>query len=72
MKNRLELKLILFSIVVMCSLLIGMTTFHNMWIYAQDNMTQLSDQTGNQTGNQSLSPAIPGQQGGTPPKTGPS
>jgi hypothetical protein len=26
-----------------------------------------NNQSGNQTGNQSLSPAIPGQQGGTPP-----
>ena len=45
-------------------------------IYAQGNLSQVlnqtSNQTGNQTGNLSLSPAIPGQQGGTPPKTGPS
>jgi len=54
----------------------GLVTLQIIWAYAQGNLSQVLNQTGNQTGNQtvnqSLSSAIPGQQGGTPPKTGPS
>ncbi|MFZ0357469.1 MAG: hypothetical protein WAL53_04995 [Nitrososphaeraceae archaeon] len=62
----------------------GLVTVQSMWAFAQGNLSQVlnqtgnqngnqnGNQTGNQTGNQSLSSAIPGQQGGTPPKTGPS
>ena len=55
---------------------LGFATLHNVWTYAQNNLTQALNQTVNETDiqvdNQSLSPKIPGQQGGTPPKTGPS
>ena len=69
---------------VACTLMSGLVTLQIVWVYAQGNLSQVLNQTGNQTGNQSgnqsgnqtgnqsLSSAIPGQQGGTPPKTGPS
>ena len=54
----------------------GLATLDTILIYAQNNLPEVLNQTGNQTGNQttnqSLSSPIPGQQGGTPPKTGPS
>lgn len=76
MKNQRSLRSSLFLTVTICAVMSGLATVHTIWVYAQDNLSQVlnqtSNQTGNQTGNQSLSPAIPGQQGGTPPKTGPS
>jgi hypothetical protein len=45
----------------------GLLAMQTIWVFAQGNLSQIINQTGNQTGNQSLSPAIPGQQGGTPP-----
>ncbi len=49
----------------------GLLAMQTIWIFAQGNLSQIINQTGNQTpnqtGNQSLSPAIPGQRGGTPP-----
>lgn len=49
----------------------GLLAMRTIWIFAQGNLSQIINQTGNQTpnqtGNQSLSPAIPGQRGGTPP-----
>jgi hypothetical protein len=71
MNNQVRLELSLFLIVI-CTLMIGLASLHTVGIYAQNNITSAVNQTGNQTGNQSLSAAIPGQQGGTPPKTGPS
>lgn len=44
----------------------GLLAMQTIWVFAQGNLSQIINQTGNQTGNQSLSPAIPGQQGGTP------
>ena len=65
-----------FLMLVLYTVVIGIVTMQTQLIYAQGNLSQVlnqtSNQTGNQTGNLSLSPAIPGQQGGTPPKTGPS
>ena len=70
------LKSSLFLTLAICAVMSCLSTLHTIWIYAQNNLTevlnQTSNQTSNQTANQSLSPAIPGQQGGTPPKTGPS
>jgi hypothetical protein len=66
------LKLSLFLTVAICAVMSCLSTLHTIWIYAQNNLTEVLNQTSNQTANQSLSPAIPGQQGGTPPKTGPS
>jgi hypothetical protein len=55
----------------LCTIKSGLVTVQTMWVSAQGNLSQVMNQTGNQTGNltgnQSLSPAIPGQQGGTPP-----
>jgi hypothetical protein len=49
----------------------GLLAMQTIWVFAQGNLSQIINQTGKQTGNQisnqSLSPAIPGQQGGTPP-----
>jgi ABC-type molybdate transport system substrate-binding protein len=49
----------------------GLLAMQTIWVFAQGNLSQIINQTGkqtgNQTGNQSLSPAIAGQQGGTPP-----
>ncbi|MDW0157831.1 MAG: hypothetical protein QOK62_06125 [Nitrososphaeraceae archaeon] len=80
MKNRCTLNVSLVLTLVVCTLMSGLVTLQIMWVYAQGNLSQVLNQTGNQTvnqtgnqtGNQSLSSAIPGQQGGTPPKTGPS
>ena len=70
------LKSTLFLTVAICAVMSCLSTLNTIWIYAQNNLTevfnQTSNQTSNQTANQSLSPAFPGQQGGTPPKTGPS
>jgi hypothetical protein len=49
------------------TIMIGLVAVQTMWVYAQGNLSQVLNQTRNQTGNQSLSPAFPGQQGGTPP-----
>ena len=76
MDNQHWLKSSLFLTVATCTIMSGLATLHTIWIYAQNNLpevlNQTSNQTSNQTTNQSLSSAIPGQQGGTPPKTGPS
>ena len=80
MKTQQRLQSSLFLTVAIFALMSVLATLPTIWIYAQNNLSQVlnqtgnqtSNQTGNQTGNQSLSPAIPGQQGGTPPKTGPS
>lgn len=76
MKNQGRVEPSLFLVVVICTLMVGLVSLNTIWIYAQNNVSQVLNQTGNQTGNhtgnQSLSPAIPGQQGGTPPKKGPS
>jgi hypothetical protein len=76
MKNQSTLNMSLVLTLVFCTLMSGLVTLQIMWVYAQGNLSQVLNQTGNQTGNQtvnqSLSSAIPGQQGGTPPKTGPS
>ena len=76
MKNQLTMKVSLVLTLVVCVLMSGLVTVQSMWAFAQGNLSQVlnqtSNQTSNQTGNQSLSSAIPGQQGGTPPKMGPS
>jgi len=76
MKNQSTLNVSLVLTLVVCTLMSGLVTLQIMWVFAQGNLSQVLNQTGNQTGNQtenqSLSSAIPGQQGGTPPKTGPS
>jgi len=75
MKIQSRLGMSLFLAAIFCALTIGFATLHDLWIYAQNNLTQALNQTVNETGNQvdnqSLSPTIPGQQGGTPPKIGP-
>lgn len=76
MNSQHLLKSSLFLTVAICAVMSGLATLNTIWIYAQTNLpdvlNQTSNQTGNQTTNQSLSSSIPGQQGGTPPKTGPS
>lgn len=76
MKNQRTSNVPLLLTLLVCTLMSGLVTFQIMWVHAQGNFSQVLNQTGNQTGNQtanqSLSSAIPGQQGGTPPKTGPS
>ena len=76
MKNQLTMKVSLVLTLVVCVLMSGLEIVQSMWAFAQGNLSQVlnqtSNQTSNQTGNQSLSSAIPGQQGGTPPKMGPS
>ena len=76
MKKQRTLNVPLLLTILVCTLMSGLVTLQIMWVYAQGNFSQVLNQTGNQTGNQtanqSLSSAIPGQQGGTPPKTGPS
>lgn len=76
MKNQSTLNVPLILTLVAYTLMSGLVTLQFMWVYAQANLSQVLNQTGNQTGNetgnQSFSSAIPGQQGGTPPKTGPS
>ncbi len=76
MKNQLTMKVSLVLTLVVCVQMSGLVTVQSMWVFAQGNLSQVlnqtSNQTSNQTGNQSLSSAIPGQQGGTPPKMGPS
>ena len=80
MKNQSTWNVSLILTLVVCTLMSGLVTLQIMLVYAQGNLSQVLNQTGNQsgnqsgnqTGNQSLSSAIPGQQGGTPPKTGPS
>jgi len=76
MKIQHRLGMSLFLAVIFCALTLGLATLHNVWTYAQNNLTQALNQTVNETDiqvdNQSLSPTIPGQQGGTPPKTDPS
>ena len=76
MKNQSTWNVSLILTLVVCTLMSGLVTLQIMWVFAQGNLSQVLNQTGNQTGNQtenqSLSSAIPGQQGGTPPKTGPS
>ena len=72
MKNQLTMKVSLVLTLVVCVLMSGLETVQSMWAFAQGNLSQVLNQTSNQTGNQSLSSVIPGQQGGTPPKIGPS
>lgn len=76
MNNEHLLKSSLFLTLAICAVMSGLATLDTIWIYAQNNLPEVLNQTGNQTGNQttnqSLSSPIPGQQGGTPPKTGPS
>lgn len=76
MNNQHLLKLSLFLTIAIGAVMSGLATLQTIWIYAQSNLpdvlNQTSNQTSNQTTNQSLFSAIPGQQGGTPPKTGPS
>ena len=76
MNNQRWLKSSLFLTAAISTIMSGLATLDTIWIYAQNNLpevlNQTSNQTSNQTTNQSLSSAIPGQQGGTPPKTGPS
>jgi hypothetical protein len=76
MKNQSTMNVSLVLTLMVCTLMSGLVTLQIIWAYAQGNLSQVLNQTGNQTGNQtvnqSLSSAIPGQQGGTPPKTGPS
>jgi len=61
----------LILVLAVLTIISGLVTAQTMWVYAQGNLSQLMNQTGNQTDNQtgnlSLSPTIPGQQGGTPP-----
>jgi hypothetical protein len=70
-KNQHAAKVALVLTLAVCTIISGLVTVQSMWVYAQGNLSQVINQTGNQTanqtGNQSLSPAIPGQQGGTPP-----
>ncbi len=76
MKKQSTTNVSLVLTLAVCTLMSGLVTLQIMWVYAQGNLSQVlnptSNQTSNQTGNQSLTSAIPGQQGGTPPKTGPS
>jgi hypothetical protein len=76
MNSQHLLKSSLFLTIAICAVMSGFATLNTTWVYAQNNLpevlNQTSNQTSNQTTNQSVSSAIPGQQGGTPPKTGPS
>jgi hypothetical protein len=66
-KSQRATKVTLVLTLAVCTIMSGLVTVQTTWVYAQGNLSQVMNQTGNQTGNQSLSPAIPGQQGGTPP-----
>ena len=65
-----------FLMLVFYTLVTRLVTIQTHLIYAQGKFSQVLDQTSNQasnqTGNLSLSPAILGQQGTTPPKMDPS
>ena len=67
MKNQRTIQVALILTPAVCTIMCGLVTVQTMWVYAQGNLSQVMNQTRNQTRNQSLSPAIPGQQGGTPP-----
>jgi hypothetical protein len=71
MKKQCNTQLVLILTIAILTIISGLVTAQTMWVYAQGNLSQVMNQTGNltgnQTGNQSLSPGIPGQQGGTPP-----
>ena len=66
-----KMKLALALTILVITTISGLVTMQTIWVFAQGNMSQGMNQTGNQTGNrtgnQSLSPAMPGQLGGTPP-----
>lgn len=67
MKKRSTARLALVFALTVCTIMIGLVIVQTMWVYAQGNLSKVLNQTGNQTGKQSLSPALPGEQGGTPP-----
>jgi hypothetical protein len=67
MKNQRIIQIALILTPAVCTIMCGLVTVQTMWVYALGNLAQAMNQTRNQTRNQSLSPAIPGQQGGTSP-----
>jgi hypothetical protein len=75
MINQSTINLALVLSLAVWTIMSGLLALQTIWVFAQGNLSQIINQTGNQTGNQignqtgnqSLSPAIPGQQGGTPP-----
>jgi len=71
MKHQRTMKVALVLALTLCTIMSYLVTVQTLWLYAQVNLSQVFNQTGNwtdnQTGNLSLSPTIPGQQGGTPP-----
>jgi hypothetical protein len=67
MKKQGTVRLALVFALMVCTIMIGIVIVQTMWVYAQGNLSKVFNQTGNQTGKQSLSPALPGEQGGTPP-----
>jgi hypothetical protein len=75
MINQSTINLALVLSLAVWTIMSGLLALQTIWVFAQGNLSKIINQTGNQTGNQignqtgnqSLSPAIPGQQGGTPP-----
>ena len=71
MEKQSTVGLALVFALTVCTIMNGIVILQTIWVYAQGNLSkvlnQTSNQTGNQTGKQSLSPALPGEQGGTPP-----
>jgi hypothetical protein len=73
MINQSTMKLALVLTLAVSTIMSGLLTLQTMWVFAQGNASQGTNQTGNQTGNQSSSanqsssPATQGQPGYTPP-----
>jgi ABC-type molybdate transport system substrate-binding protein len=57
-------------VLTVCTVISSLVTVQTIWVFAQGNLSQALNQTGNQTaiqtGNLSLSPLTPGELGGTP------
>jgi hypothetical protein len=51
MNNQSAMRMSLVLTLSMCTLFSGLVTVQNMWVYAQGNLSQVLNQTGNQTGN---------------------
>lgn len=66
MKNQCSMQVVLILTLAVLTITSGLVTTQQCG-YIQENLSPVMNQTSNQTGNQSLSPAIPGKQGDTPP-----
>jgi ABC-type molybdate transport system substrate-binding protein len=57
-------------VLTLCTVMSSFVTVQTIWVFAQGNLSQALNRTGNQTANQtgnlSLSPLTPGELGGTP------